>query len=208
MARDREKTRTSGVGAALSAAFRAAFRRARGGPAGPPAKASASTRDPGSPLDVAEERAASRDLLAIDSVVRRFYSRSSPSNGADGWERFLALFCEGARIGTVKPEPSSSAGLAGVPVDRFVEVERADPAPSRFAERSRTVHVLGDFAVVISAFEVERGAGGSTGRGVNVLQLRLSPDRGWLIQSVVATSAERTITEKSAVPRPLARRRE
>jgi hypothetical protein len=55
------------------------------------------------------------------------------------------------------------------------------------------MHVLGHIAVVISAFEVQRGA--CAGHGVHVLQLRLSPERGWLIHSVLATPAERTITE-------------
>ncbi|HET7753659.1 MAG TPA: hypothetical protein VFK85_07095 [Anaeromyxobacteraceae bacterium] len=213
MGQDRDrKVGPPGIAATLSAAVRTAMRRARpDAPTPPPQQPAppATTRvDPDRALDIAEERAASRDLLAIDSVVRRFYSLASGSEGAREWDQFRALFHDSARVGTGTPDPTSTTGMDDVPIDRLVERERATGSRPRAAERSRTVHVLGDLAVVISAFEVERGAPAGAGRGVNVMQLRLWRDRGWLIQSVVARPVERAITEKSADPRPLASRRD
>lgn len=197
----------SGFGAVVSAVVRTAMRRSRpAAPAAAPSRASApEPRDPGRPLDVAEERAASRDLLAIDSLVRRYYALASGVGAPDQWSPLRALFHPGARVGTGAPDPDAETGVDDVPVDRFIQLALAIAAPSRYAERSRTVHVLGDVAVVISAFEVERGAQSRPGSGVNVFQLRLSPE-GWLIQSLLVRPVERAITEKSADPRPLASR--
>jgi hypothetical protein len=183
------------------------MRRSR--PAAPAAGQSQATaaepRDPGRPLDVAEERAASRDLLAIDSVIRRYYALASGVAAKDPWDELRSLFHPGARVGTGAADPAADTGVDDVPVDRFIQLALAIASPSRYAERSRTVHVLGDVAVVISAFEVERGAQSRPSSGVNVFQLRLSPE-GWRIQSLLVRPVERAITEKSADPRPLASR--
>jgi hypothetical protein len=202
-----KKLGTSPLGAvagALSAIARTALRRGRpeASPAREPRSPAEASRDPGRPLDLAEERAASRDLLAIDSAIRRYYALVS----AGDWDRFRSLFQPGATVGTGAPDPATGSGRDDVPVERFIDLARTWGS-SRFGERSRTVHVLGDVAVVISAFEVVRGDTPTPGRGVNVFQLRLAPQGGWLIQSVLARSVERAITEKSADPRPLASRR-
>jgi len=194
-------SRFGAVGGVLSAIARSAMRRARPGAPSPRTSAEAA-RDPGRPLDLAEERAASRDLLAIDAVIRRYYALGS----AGDWERFRALFHAGATVGTGGPDPATGSGRDDVPVERFIDSARTWRS-SRFGERSRTVHVLGDLAVVISAFEVVHGDAPAPGRGVNVFQLRIAPQGGWLIQSVLTRSVERAITEKSADPRPLASRR-
>ena len=199
------------IGAAVTGAVRSALERVRvrgnGKPApAPRAPSRPSPREPDHPLDLAEERAASRDLLAIDGLVRRFYAHAPATADVAGWQRFRELFHPGARIGTGQPDPASVTGMDDVPVESFIETARAAGSTRRQAERSRTVHVLGDLAVVVSAFEVER-TDGALGRGVHIMQLRRAPESGWLIQAVVARPGERAITEKSADPRPLSARR-
>lgn len=201
MGRDREKKPlTPSLAEALSSAVRTAVRRARGEPEALPPEPSAEPRDPVRPLDLAEERAASRDLLAIDSLLRRYYALLSGGASADGWGEFLALFHPGARIGTGEPKPGSAGGVDDAPVERFVEAERVREARARLRERSRTVHVLGTVSVVISAFEAGEGRDPAAS-GVNVFQLRRSPDDAWRIQSVLVRAVARAITEKSADPR-------
>lgn len=204
------------IGAAVSGAVRSALERVRGngrrtagGGADAPARAPDSesrlpTRAAAESLDVAEERAASRDLLAIDALVRRFYALSSGARGAAEWERFRALFHPGARLGSGRADPASPTGLDDVPLEQFVEASRESGIAPRYAERSRTVHVLGDLAVVVSTFEVQEGA--QLRRGVHLFLLRLAPGGAWLVQSVIARPEERAVTEKSADPRPLASR--
>jgi hypothetical protein len=199
--REREKKPpTPSLGDALSSVVRTAIRRARGEPEPLPPEAIAEARDPVRPLDLAEERAASRDLLAIDSLLRRYYALLSAGAPAGGWAELQALFHPGARVGTGEPKPGETDGVDEAPVEQFVEAERAREARPRLRERSRTVHVLGTVAVVISAFDADGGRDSAAG-GVNVFQLRRSPDDAWRIQSVLLTAVARAITEKSADPR-------
>lgn len=201
MNREREKKPTTpSLGEALTSVVRTAIRRARGEPEPLPPETIAVARDPVRPLDLAEERAASRDLLAIDSLLRRYYALLSAGAAADGWAEFLGLFHPGARVGTGEPKPGSDGVVDEAPVERFVEAERAREPRPRLRERSRTVHVLGTVSVVISAFDTDGGRDSAAG-GVNVFQLRRSPDDAWRIQSVLLTAVARAITEKSADPR-------
>ena len=121
-----------------------------------------------------EERKASVDLLAIDRIVRAFHRARSGESG-------------------VLPTDAVASLLA-----KYARLDLPDGGGRHYAERSRTVHVIGDFAIVVSAYEVERPVGNA--RGVLFLQLRLTPD-GWRVHDAVARSVERAVTERMVDPR-------
>jgi hypothetical protein len=137
---------------------------------------SVSARDADGASAVEDERKASADLLAIDEVVRNFHRARSSTEARSPPDGVAKLLARDARL------------------------DLRDGGGRQYAERSRTVHVIGDFAVVISTYEVERAEGHA--RGVVFIQLRLAPE-GWRVHDVVARSVDRAMTEHLADPRPL-----
>lgn len=163
--------------------------------AAPPAP-SILSQPPSSPDDVAaalaEERKASADLLAIDGIVRRFHALRSDRGHGRVRDLLGPVLAPGARL---------DLGATAAPDAR----QPCAAAPDRArVERSRTVHVIGDFAVVISTFE--RPASDGPRPGVAFVQLRRSA-HGWQVHDVVERPVARAVSESLANPRRPARRR-
>jgi hypothetical protein len=145
------------------------------------------------------------DLIAIERVLRTFYEAPSGAPGGEQWDRFRALFVPGARVELGRGPPSD----AGLPIEACVALARAEGRDVWLREVERTLHVLGDVAVAISAFEAHGRDPPGASRGVNVVRLRKA--RGaWRVEGVTSRPVEeavtlrRTLAPSSALRPPLA----
>lgn len=141
------------------------------------------------------------DLIALERVLRTFYEAPSGAPADKQWDRFRALFAPGALVETGGGGPSEP----DVPVERFVALARREARDVWLREVERTLHVLGDVAVAVSAFEAHPPSSLDALRGVNVLRLRKA--RGtWAIEGLTsrpghAVTVRRTLAPTSR-PRP------
>jgi hypothetical protein len=149
--------------------------------------------------ELASERAASRDLLALDRILRAYYRLPAGDGDATVAAGPAALFTRDALLELRDVDPRFHTGINECSATELLGGVRRTAATPTCVERSRTVHVVGDVAVAISSFESSSGAAGT--RGVNVILLRRSGD-GWLVQSVVAQPVDGVISERSAAPPP------
>lgn len=143
------------------------------------------------------------DLIAIERVLRVFYEAPSGRTADKDWHGFRALFARGARLDSGRQLPLE----AGLPVDVFVALARAEAREVWLHEVERTLHVLGDVAVALSAFEAHAPDALEPARGVNILQLRKG--RGtWKVEGVTSRALEhaatirRTLAPTSRPPQP------
>ncbi|GAO03444.1 hypothetical protein [Anaeromyxobacter sp. PSR-1] len=153
--------------------------------------------DPG-----AAGRVSPADLIAIERLMRTFYDAASGAPSEKRWGRFTALFAPGARVETGRGGPSDP----GLPVDRYVALARLEGRDVWLREVERTLHLLGDVGVAVSAFEAHEPDAPAPARGVNVLRLRRA--RGaWEVEGVTSRPLERAVTLRrtlapSSGPRP------
>ncbi len=152
------------------------------------------------------ERAASRDLLDVDKLVRALYAALSGSAPAAAREALCAGPGERARLRGCGCPWWPPDGRGEVGLRRLLDALGAAGSPLRFGERSRTVHVLSDLAVVVSTFEVERRAPPAAWRGAFLLELWRG-EGGWRLEAIASQEVAAAVTEKTADPRPLAARR-
>ncbi|ACL67595.1 conserved hypothetical protein [Anaeromyxobacter dehalogenans 2CP-1] len=147
-------------------------------------------------------RVSPADLIALERLMRTFYESASGAPAEKRWGRFTALFAPGALVETGRGGPSD----AGLPVDRYVALARLEGREVWLREVERTLHLLGEVAVALSAFEAHEPDAPAPTRGVNVLRLRKV--RGaWEVEGVTSRPLERPVTLRrtlapSSGPRP------
>ncbi len=134
------------------------------------------------------------DLIAIERILRAFYEAPSGRAADKDWGRFRALFARGALLDSGREWVLED----GLPVDAFVALARGEPREVWLYEVERTLHVLGDVAVALSAFESRAPEALEPARGVNVLRLRKG--RGtWKIEGVTSRALEHAATIRRAL---------
>ncbi len=162
-------------------------------------RGTADARDASSSLEA--ERAASRDLLDIDGFIRALYAALATAGGAS--EVLRPMLAAGVRF--------DATGCGWWPRD-LAGARRGDDAlaaactavPLRFLERSRTVHVISDVAVIISTCDVDASSVASV--AVNAIQLERCPS-GWLLREFLSREGILPVSERTADPRPLSARK-
>lgn len=125
------------------------------------------------------------DELGIDRVLRKLYASISGAEPDRRWHQFRALFHEGARISDGAFDEERPFGIGGTTVEQFIAVSRRHPDVLVYEEAQRSVHLLGELALVISEFVVHADDGRVSWRGVNWVHLR-KHEGAWRIQSVVS----------------------
>jgi len=113
------------------------------------------------------------DTDSIDTVTRAVYDSISGPAGPRNWDRFRALFTEGARLINFRTTPQGPALNVMTP-DDFAKRAGANTAASGFyeAEVARRVETFGNIAHVFSTYESRRAPGEKPfARGINSFQL-------------------------------------
>jgi hypothetical protein len=153
----------------------------------------------GDDADEEARRVTPRDLFSIERLLRTFYEAPSEPSGDERWHRFRSIFAPGALI---DPGNADRIGV-GLTVDRFVAHARLDGRDVRLRELERTLHVLDDVAVAISAFEVREGDSLGVARGTAFIRLRRSGGT-WHIEGVTSRTIEEPVTiRRSLAPSSL-----
>jgi hypothetical protein len=117
---------------------------------------------------------AAADTDSIDTVTRAVYdSISGPAGQPRNWDRFRALFAEGARLINFRNTPEGRVLNVMTP-DDFAKRSAANTASNSFyeSEVARRVEMFGNIAHVFSTYESRRAPGEKPfARGINSFQL-------------------------------------
>jgi hypothetical protein len=134
--------------------------------------------------------ARSSDVESIDGILTAIYEVISGPAGARDWDRERSLFLAGARLVPTRLSPEGGAMAEVFDVEGYI----ASRTPM-FAEQdvweteiARQVFVFGNFAHVLSSYELRRSSPGGgelpVVRGVNSIQL-FNDGRRWWITAVI-----------------------
>jgi hypothetical protein len=148
--------------------------------------------------------ARSSDVESIDGIVAAIYDVISGPAGDRDWDRERSLFLAGGRLVPTRPLPEGGAAAEVFDVEGYI----ASRTPLFAAqdvwetEIARQVFVFGNFAHVLSSYELRRSspAGGELPvvRGVNGIQL-FNDGRRWWISAVIWDNERPGV----AIPEPL-----
>jgi hypothetical protein len=133
--------------------------------------------------------ARSSDVESIDGIVTAIYDVISGPAGGRDWDRERSLFLSGARLVPTRPLPEGGAAADVFDVEGYIASRTPIFAAQDVweTEIGRQVFVFGNFAHVLSSYELRRSspAGGELPavRGVNSIQL-FNDGRRWWITSV------------------------
>lgn len=133
------------------------------------------------------------DVGAVQAVVTAIYDVISGPAGDREWDRFRALFAEGARLIPTSAPADSVAAPRVLTVEQYIERVAPFFARSAFYERqiSAVTERYGHIAHVFSTYESLGGPDGPLlTRGINSIQLFWDGER-WLVLSILWDS-ERT----------------
>ncbi len=117
--------------------------------------------------------ATAADGDSIDSTVKAVYDVISGPVGPRDWNRFRALFADGALLVPVRTTPEGSKAIL-LSVEDFVKRSTAASEKSAFyeSEVSQRVETFGNIAHVFSTYESRRAPGDKPfARGINSMQL-------------------------------------
>jgi hypothetical protein len=140
---------------------------------------------------------AAADTDSIDTVTRAVYDSISGPSGARNWDRFRALFIEGARLINFR-NTLQGPSLNVMTPDDFAKRAGANTASNGFfeSEVSRRVETFGNIAHVFSTYESRRAPGEKPfARGINSFQLA-KDGNGWKVVTILWDSER----EGNAVP--------
>jgi hypothetical protein len=140
-------------------------------------------------------RAADGD--SIESATKATYEVISGPAGPRNWERFRALFADGARLIVVRISNGHPAPLV-MTVDEYVTRSGANMQTNAFyeSEVARRIETFGNIAHVFSTYESRRAPGDKPfARGINSFQLVKDGDV-WKVMTILWDSER----EGSAIP--------
>ena len=131
----------------------------------------------------------------IDETITSLYDViSGPVGEARDWDRFRALFVDGARMTVVLPAAEGEAGarLLTLSPDDYIERSGAQLVSIGFTELEtrRETYLYGEMATVLSAYEGVRADTGETiAVGINTLVIVQEGD-AWKIASIAWRAAD------------------
>lgn len=99
---------------------------------------------------------------------------SGPVGEPRDWERFRAMFLDGAQMTVLAPMPEGEERVVTLTVEEYVSrnAERLSEMGFTEAETRRQTHVYGGLATILSAYEATRSDTGETfATGVNTIVL-------------------------------------
>lgn len=99
---------------------------------------------------------------------------SGPAGEPRDWERFHAMFLDGAQMTVLAPMPEGEERVVTLTVEEYVSrnAERLSEMGFTEAETRRQTHVYGGLATILSAYEATRSDTGETfATGVNTIVL-------------------------------------
>ncbi|MEZ5988147.1 MAG: nuclear transport factor 2 family protein [Planctomycetota bacterium] len=159
------------------------------GPAGgqEPETGAKRPQEPGRPA--ADEAAGRDDGRSVESLVAALYDvLSGPKGRARDWDRFKALFCDGAVLATVQRDREGKLRRVRLTPAGYVERSGAFVEREGMFEREVAHRRLeyGAVAVAWSTYELRLGSpdGPPKVRGINAIQCFREAD-GWRVQAVV-----------------------
>jgi hypothetical protein len=129
-------------------------------------------------------RAADSD--SIDTAIRALYDVISGPAGTRDWDRFRALFAEGARLIPVRVTPEGASATV-LTTDDYVKRAGTNFEKTAFyeSEVSRRVETFGNIAHVFSTYESRRAPGAKPfARGINSIQL-VKDAKGWEVMTIL-----------------------
>lgn len=131
----------------------------------------------------------------IDETITSLYDViSGPVGEARDWDRFRALFVDGARMTVVLPAAEGAAGarLLTLSPDDYIERSGAQLVAIGFTELEtrRETYLYGEMATVLSAYEGLRTDTGETiAVGINTLVI-VQEGEAWKIASIAWRAAD------------------
>ena len=99
---------------------------------------------------------------------------SGPVGEVRDWDRFRAMFLEGAQMTVLAPTPEGEERVVTLSIEDYVSrnAERLSEMGFTEAETRRQTHVYGGLATILSAYEATRADTGETiATGVNTIVL-------------------------------------
>jgi hypothetical protein len=129
---------------------------------------------------------AAADTDSIDSVTKAVYDSISGPAGPRNWDRFRALFAEGARLINFRTTPQGPVLNVMTP-DDYVKRASANMASNGFfeVEVARRVETFGNIAHVFSTYESRRAPGEKPfARGINSFQL-VRDGKAWKVVTIL-----------------------
>lgn len=99
---------------------------------------------------------------------------SGPVGEARDWDRFRAMFLDGAQMTVLAPTPEGEDRVVTLTIEDYVERNGGRLSEIGFteAETRRQTHVYGGLATILSAYEAKRADTGETiATGVNTIVL-------------------------------------
>lgn len=130
--------------------------------------------------------AGAADGDSTESVIRAVYEVISGPAGARDWQRFRALFAEGARLIPMRVTPEGAVPRVMTP-DEYAKSAGANFEKNAFfeSEISRKVEAFGNIAHVFSTYESRRSFGEKPfARGINSFQL-VKDGKSWKIMTIL-----------------------
>jgi len=137
--------------------------------------------------------ARSSDVESIDAIVTALYDVISGPAGERDWDRERSLFLAGGRLVPTRPLPEGGGAAEVLDVEGYI----ASRAPIFAAqdiwetEIARQVFVFGNYAHVLSSYELRRSLPGAPPdaepppvRGINSIQL-FNDGRRWWVSAMI-----------------------
>ena len=121
-----------------------------------------------------------------DAVEALYDVISGPVGEARDWDRFRAMFLEGAQMTVLAPLPEGEERVVTLTLEDYVErnSERLSQMGFTEAETRRQTHIYGGLATILSAYEATRADTGETiATGVNTIVLARQ-DGVWKVASL------------------------
>jgi hypothetical protein len=130
------------------------------------------------------------DVESIDGIVKAIYDVISGPAGERDWDRERSLFLAGGRLVPTRPLPEGGAVAEVLDVEGYIASRAPIFATQSIAETEigRQVFVFGNFAHVLSSYELRRASSNDgelpVVRGVNGIQL-FHDGRRWWISAII-----------------------
>lgn len=126
------------------------------------------------------------DVASVDAIITALYDViSGPAGQARDWDRFRALFAEGARLIPTGQRPDGTRVMMVWTPEEYIQRAGAQLEANGFfeAEIGRVTEEFGQIAHVFSAYDSRRTAADPTpfARGINSIQLRHDGTRWWVV---------------------------
>jgi hypothetical protein len=129
------------------------------------------------------QQANTDDVDSIDGIVTALYDVISGPAGQRDWDRFSALYKEGATLGAISETEDGTFRYVSMTPDLYIERNNEHFKNNGFWEEEigRDVFQFGEMATVQTAFKIKSAENGKVSRrGVNTVQLVYDQDRWWI----------------------------